>query len=242
MNTSGMKLGLGSLVAMLLLLTTLSAPVAADGLRVGVGGAHNTVATGEFNGENVLKRYDYGSSSYQYLDLPTPEDMAMGFAGRVDYIKGYWGAELQYSTFSHSKDATGLFNEPQGTMTYHFVDFNAKLVIPVMLAELQLIAGLNYTLLNIEKGELFSDTELVSKVDYDYDPRISQADFQGFGVNLGIGLSYNFMPFVSIFAEYIIRSASFSVANDLEIAELIESGVIDSIIIGITYDIPMGFY
>ncbi len=223
-------------------MTSLAAPIAADGLRIGIGGAHNTVATGDFNGQNILKHYDFDSSSYQYLDLPTPEDMAMGFAARMDYIQGYWGAEIQYCTFAHSKDTSSLFNEPEGLMTYHFVDLNAKLVIPIMPAELHLIAGLNYTLLNIEKGELYSDTELTGKVDYDYTSRIAQADFTGFGVNLGIGVSYEFMPFVSFFAEYILRSVSYSVANDLEISDMIKSGAIDTIIIGITYNIPTSIY
>lgn len=230
------------LISALLASCLWPADVMAGRLSIGGGGMSVSMGAGDFDGIHLLKRYDDDSNAYHYIDLPEPVPNSLGYALRLDYTRGLWGAEIQYCSSTHVQNLSSLFTQASGTMTYSFLDFNGKLILPLQWVELYLLAGGHYSTLNVEQGEYYSDQELLYQVDRSAGGQMADAFFTGFGYQVGLGICYPFMPFMDVFAEYVFRATGFSIVNDLEITDTMQTGPIHSLFFGVSFNLPVAVW
>lgn len=201
----------------------------ADNWSVGLGGNIVSVTPGDFDGTSVISTDFFIYPDTQRFDMPYPAANSNGFLIRGAYNRRRISGEIQFAQSSHDIKKSSLYNLPEGQMTYSFVDFNCKLNMPVMMADLYLLLGVNYALLSIDNGEV---------VGYISDNEIYDTTYFGAGFNIGAGISYYMTPYTSIFGEYIYRFTGYNQVSDVMIDENVYSGGIGALLLGVSFHIP----
>lgn len=201
----------------------------ANNYSFGIGGAAVSVFPGDFNGENFIFSDNGYYADDQFFDMPYPTTNSTGFSLRAAFNRRFFTGEIQYAQSTHTKEKSSIFYEPEGSMTFSFIDFTAKFNLPILMIDLYLLTGMHYAILNVENGELYGDG------------RNNDAFYYGAGFNIGAGISYYFTPFTSIYGEYVYRMTAFSQVNDVELGDTVYPGGSGALLFGISFHIPTGF-
>ncbi len=187
-------------------LSAQAAGVQGNGLQLAVAGSYQTKMPGEFNGQS-LPTGEPMVTNKLIVDVPelTPDNY--GITGRLGYKANRWAWEFQYNQSAVGKIATSL-PLSASDLTMAFYDLNAKYyVFQPSSFQSYLIFGFGYATL--------SGTEMKQSEDLAYGP----GQYEGWGYNLGIGLSYYLNTTVFIFGDYMYRGLSYTMFDHSQLHE-----------------------
>ncbi len=172
-------------------------PIQGNGLQLAVAGSYQTKMPGEFNGQS-LPHTESMATNKVIIDVPELPQNGYGITGRLGYKANHWAWEFQYNRSKVEKQTSSL-PASEADLTMAFYDLNAKYYV-FQPSKLQsyLIFGFGYATL--------SGAEMKQSSDLSYGP----AEYEGWGYNLGIGLSYYLNPMIFIFGDYMYRGLSYT--------------------------------